>query len=72
VAVIELLVEVVEGSSIRQIVPWVITILLLSMSLSTSWAIPIAIATILICTLWTPLITKRLQVNQENQVELEE
>lgn len=72
VALIELLVEVVEGNGIRQIVPWVIVVLVLSMTLSTSWAIPIAITTILICALWTPLITKRLQLNQENQVEIEE
>jgi hypothetical protein len=72
VAVIELLVEVVEGNGIRQIVPWVIVTLVLSMNLSTSWAIPIALATIIICTLWTPLITRTLQVNQENHVENEE
>jgi hypothetical protein len=72
VAVIELLVEIVEGNGIRQIVPWVIVILLLSMNWSTSWAIPIAIAIILMCTLWTPFLTRALQVNQENHVENEE
>lgn len=58
VVIIELLHEIVAGGGIRQLAPWAVAALLLSVT-AVSWAPPLAAAAIILGGLWLPALTNK-------------